>query len=454
MALQVPHDEFAERSYLATLSAPGMEDDAYLMLPMIAESDLLVPGHQAWYKALCNLSESRSEINCITIWNAMEGDKRKPDRFTFDSWLMADEVGRPQVLADIIKRHARSRKLMSIGHHLEKEAGTTLDPVMLASRVQDALGKIGANDGNTTEGAGSILDRLAAGEALGPADGGSSLFQCGIEDLDNHIEGAPGHIVVIGARPKCGKSALLTQGVLKCAKQYINTMIVSLEMDQDEVFARLASHITGRDHLDYRRGRYNGDDIQKISDNKSVLDRVQTWVGTSGMPYQRIEAEIRSCVRLHGVRVVFVDYLQLVAFPIGKGETLAQAIGKVSQSFKRLAQELRICVVLLSQINREGGKGSEPSVEDLKGSGDIEQDANAIIMLWRNNKDELHVKIAANRSGPAGYRQTVEFDGATSTFRQGSRLVEGASVPQLGPSKAQALLQKHTKPVGFLDGFM
>jgi replicative DNA helicase len=453
--MKLPHDEIAERSYLATLSAPGNEDEAFLSLSLTTPQDFLVPGHKAWHRALGKLVESRSEINVITIWNAMDGDTERPSRFAFDNWVMAEEVGRPSVLADIIKRHALSRKLMAIGHHLEKEASSTTDPVGLGGRVQDAIRALETGSQNTRIRLGDVVNRVALKEALGPGDSGKGILHWSIPDWDMAIEGAPGHVVVLAARPKCGKSAMLVQVSVQAAKHEIPTLIVSLEMDGDEVSSRIASHLTGRDHLDYRRGSYGDNDVEILAQNQPLLDRLQTWVGSSGTPMSRLEAEIRDCVRRDGVRLVCVDYLQLVAANPGKGETLAAAIGRVSQGFKRLAQELRICILLLSQVNREGGKSAEPGIEDLKGSGDIEQDANAIVMLWRNNKEELQGKIAANRSGPAGYKQALDFDGATSTFKSGGRIVDGATVPTLGQTKAQALLEKHKpRPVGFMEGFM
>lgn len=439
----VPQDHDAERSFLVTLCAPGAEEDAFLYLPLVDESDFLDPAHQALYRALSRLVESRSEINAITLKNTMEasGDLQRVGDFTgLLNILGAMEVGRPQFLAEIIKKKAWARRLMNIGHALEKEAAKTDNPMDLASRVQDSLQKLASGSKTHRRKATGIIDRMVAGEIFGPQDGGTSLIHFGVTDLDTHIEGAAGHIVVLGARPKCGKSALLVQAACESAAKGIKTLIISLEMDEDEVESRIASHIVKRDHLDFRRGFYKADDLHAVSKEEKLLDHIQTWVSSSGTPMSTIEAEIRDSVRRDGTKLVCVDYLQLVACPVGKGETMAQALGKVSQGFKRLAQELRICILLLAQINRDGGKGVEPTKEDLKGSGDIEQDANAIVMLWKNTKDERLLKIEANRSGPDGYRQTTEFDGSTSTFRQGQRLLKHTSVPQLG--KAEAILQK------------
>lgn len=441
--MKLPHDEIAEKSLLATCAAPGNEFLAFEVLTTLKEEDFIGPANKALFTCLLGLAEGRHEINAITIRDSMERDGTLASVGGYTGILTilgAEEVGRPAVLADIVRRHAQSRRLMAIGHRLEKAAATDPDPLELASKAQDALQKLATGKASTRVKASNIVTRMIAGENFGPADGSVSLCHFGIEDLDNHIEGAAGHVIVLGARPKCGKSALMVQAALNSARKCINSLIISLEMDNDEVESRIASHLSGRDHRDFRRGFYKSEDVRKVSEQEALLDRLQVWVGSSGTPMSVIEAEIRDSVRRDSTRLVCVDYLQLVGCPIGKGETHAQAIGRISQAFKRLAQELRICILLLAQINRDGGKGVEPTKEDLKGSGDIEQDANAIVMLWKNNKDERLLKIEANRSGLEGFRQTVDFDGATSTFKQGQRLVQGASIPKL--TKAEALLKK------------
>ena len=441
MELPLPSDIEAERSLLASLAAPGNDNEAYLVLPSVNEADFMVPAHRAMYKALVCLVDTRTEINSITLKHALEGQQYAPGYTDMMEILMAEEVGRPHILASILRKHTLNRKIIKIGDHLMKEGFRNLEPHDVAGRATKALQELEHNRRGRISGS-HILERVESGEAFAESGMGGKNIYWGMDFLTDNIESSPGHVVVIGARPKCGKSALAVQVSCASAKRGIKSLFVSLEMDNNEVESRLAANITGVGYDAFRRNTYGDSERQCLLDNAYVLDNIAVWARPSGLPISEIEVEIRDAVRRDAVTLVVVDYFQLIAHPVGKNQTEASALGANINLFKRLAQELKITVLLLVQVNREGGKSEEPSSADLKGSGDLEQSSNAIVLLWKDKHEAFHIKISDNRSGPAGFRQVVDFNGANNTFDVITNYTDPSIAPQKPQSNGTTMLAK------------
>jgi hypothetical protein len=190
--------------------------------------------------------------------------------------------------------------------------------------------------------------------------------------------------------------------------------------------ARFCAWKTCVGYKQFRQGTWNPGCVASIMAEEAALERISSWCHPSGVAWGKVEAAIRDAVRIHGATSVWIDHVLLIGKPVlGKGSTDAAAWSQLSRGIKRLAQELRICIVCLIQLNRQGAEG-EPKLSDLKESGAWEEDANLVWMLWdkeQKAQEELaefkliYVKAAKNRSGPSGWKKELEFQGAVNRFR-------------------------------------
>ena len=290
MEQPLPCDIEAEKSFLATLASPGNDDEAFLCLPMVSQDDFMVPAHRSVFNAMNDLVAQRIEINSLTLNHALQGQQNAPHQIQLLELLGAEEVGRPKVLAEILRKHTLNRKIIKIGGHLVKEGYRNLEPHDIASRATDALRQLENNRKGRISGT-HILERIESDEAFAEPDSGGQLIKWGLPVLDEHIEASPGHVVVIGARPKCGKSALAIQVLAKSAKSGIKSLFISLEMDTNEVESRLAANLTGEPYDHFRRKTYGESARTLLHQNESVLDHVQVWAKYSGIPMSEVEVD-------------------------------------------------------------------------------------------------------------------------------------------------------------------
>ena len=227
----------------------------------------------------------------------------------------------------------------------------------------------------------------------------------------------PGRVIVIGARPGMGKTTTVMQ-MLDYVSLQSPALFLSLEMSFDEVVGKLVQANTGieRDRLD--TGAISPSALSQVYTRvESLYDR-PLFIVDDAMTLGKITREIRKYARTEGVKTVFIDYLQLISDPSRKMQNENVEVGYISQSLKRIAKQEKICIVLLSQLSRAvetRGGAKRPILSDLRSSGSIEQDADAIAFLYRPsyygiNEDEegesnigvTEVIIAKNRHNSKG----------------------------------------------------
>jgi replicative DNA helicase len=210
---------------------------------------------------------------------------------------------------------------------------------------------------------------------------------------------APGRMTVVGARPGVGKSAIASQFAYELA-DHGTVVFATMEMDKGEVYSRIIAQQAGiyygamqggmSDFLQKREDAWVATQVRDIR----VLDE-----GTQTV--QSIRAAVRAAQRTGPVAGVVVDYIHLLSTP-QRIENETQRINEITRSLKQLAMDLRVPVIALSQLNRGGDLGM-PSLKDLRGSGGIEQDADCVIFLYRDEmtaQSQLMVHVAKNRQGP------------------------------------------------------
>jgi len=247
-----------------------------------------------------------------------------------------------------------------------------------------------------------------------------SGISSGYDELDKVTGGfRPGEFIIIAARPSVGKTALALNIMRHLSAQNIPAAFFSLEMARDPVSIRLVSSVSQVEEHRINTGEAmkDADEAERIHRAAAFLAKLPGFIGDpqKAMTCTQIRAKARRLVHSPEtkVRALFVDYLHLIE-PTERSESRVQELERISKSLKALARELNVPVIVLSQLNRETEQsGRTPKMSDLKGSGAIEQDADVVIMLNREDGKEnsetghMILIVEKNRNGKTGKAELV-----------------------------------------------
>lgn len=240
----------------------------------------------------------------------------------------------------------------------------------------------------------------------------------GFADLDGIITGMrPSQLIIIAARPSCGKTALGLSVARNLSMGFGSPILfASLEQSRHEIAARNVCGVAKVDGHLLNSGRLTKDETSRVSDAIRSLKRAPFFVDDEAhQSCQRIAANARRMVRRHGVKALFVDYLQLVT-PENKKAQRYEQVGEISRRLKGIAKELKIPVVAMAQLGRQADESREPKLSDLRESGNMEQDGDVVILLHkeklspgeRREGSLVEAIVAKHRNGPQG-RVTLYF---------------------------------------------
>jgi replicative DNA helicase len=272
------------------------------------------------------------------------------------------------------------------------------------------------------------FESFLAGEAILPPECRQNLMLTGVYAIDSAIVANPGRLIVVGGLPSAGKTAFAVQVAVRSALNGRRVALGSLEMDEDEISARIVACACGVDSLAALRSNHH-----PCPENRPILDEIRRNVvglhGCAGDSWTSVESAIVREHRRAPLQVAIVDYLQLLGEPDTKNrrnETEASMIGEITKSAKRLAQRLKINVVMLSQFNRQVKEGEEPNLQHFLGSGQIERDIDIGLLLWNTDPspDEkklerpISCRIAKNRGGKRYGKVHMIFTPAFNQFIQ------------------------------------
>lgn len=439
---RLPEDVEAERSLLATCCAPGMEQRASEIVSRLGEDDFVVPKHKALFAALKKLVFAQIEVNALTLKDALDqaGQLSTVEGFAgLTEILAAEEVGRPEVLADLIRRKTKLRMLVRLGAQLVRSAADEEEmPETLVDQAAQDLFHLAQGDAKAR---GLITIENVAGEAMerlrdrldGMHSGG---VRTGFSSLDQLTQGfQPGNLIVLAARPGIGKTALALNWVLNAARSYnVCGAFFSLEMSQEEVFMRLLAGHSRTNMKDIQSGRFDDRKMAELYQGRDELIQMPMYICDQA---SITVPQIQNMVVKQGsssnrpIQFLVVDYLQLLSSPDGSRaakQNEATRVGEISRGLKLLAKDHGIPVVVLSQLNREveHRQGGRPQLSDLRDSGAIEQDADIVAFIHRrmtpgpegqepDNSAELIV--AKHRNGPTRVIP-LTFLGEWATYRE------------------------------------
>jgi replicative DNA helicase len=442
---RLPEDIDAERSFLATCCAPGAELLASEVVFTLSEEDFVHPAHRAVFRALRGLLEAQVEVNALTLKDALDQHdslNRVGGYPGLVELLAGEDVGRPQVLADVIRRKAKLRRLVHLGAQLVRQAAEEDEtPEVLTDLTAQSLFLLAQGDARTRGllPIGSVADD--AMERLQDRLEGrlSPGVRVGFSRFDELTQGfQPGNLIVLAARPGIGKTALALNWILRAAQGRDGRdgtcgAFFSLEMSHEEVFLRLLSAHSQTNMKDIQAGRAAGH-MQTLLQARDELAALPIYICDQA---SITVPQIQNMVVKQGsqsnrrVEFVIVDYLQLLSSPEGSRgakQNEAVRIGEISRGLKLMAKDFGIPVVVLSQLNREveHRTGGRPQLSDLRDSGAIEQDADMVAFIHRKMvaaaADEepdpsAELIVAKHRNGPTAIIQ-LHFQGEHATYRE------------------------------------
>src|ERR1700753_2971538 len=226
-------------------------------------------------------------------------------------------------------------------------------------------------------------------EAIGSHGGGINGVPTGFADLDGLTNGLqPGQMIVVAARPAVGKSALALDFARSATIRHgLPTVVFSLEMGRNEITMRLLSAEARVPMHVMRTGQMSDEDWGRLAKRMSEVADAPLYIDDSpNMSLMEIRAKCRRLKQRHDLKLVIIDYLQLMSSP-KKTESRQQEVSEMSRSLKLLAKELEVPVVALSQLNRgpEQRQDKKPMLSDLRESGSIEQDSDMVMLVHRED---------------------------------------------------------------------
>lgn len=419
-----PQNIDAERS---VLGAVLLEKDAIIKIAdMVTEEDFYENRHGVIFGAMASLFDQRKPIDIVTLSEMLERDDKLAE--VGGSSYLAEVVNlTPSATnvvhyAQITRDKAVLRRLIEcsatiggLGYEEEDmEISDTLDRAeqALFSVSQKFLKDKFVPVKDVLTEAFDRIDKIHKDKEKGALRGVPSGFR----DLDNLTSGFQNSdLIVLAARPSMGKTSFALNIAEHVAiEEKIPVGIFSLEMSKDQLVDRLLSSQAGVDSWKLRTGNLNDEDFPKIGYAMGVLAEAPLFLDdTAGANVMEIRAKARRLQMEHGLGLLIIDYMQLMEGRSRSGETnRVQEISEISRSLKGLARELDVPVIAVSQLSRavEHRPDKRPQLSDLRESGSIEQDADIVMFLYReeyyepdtDRKGITEVLIKKHRNGPTG----------------------------------------------------
>ena len=432
---QPPHSVEAEQ---ALLSGIMLDSEAWdQVADTVTASDLYRADHRHIFTAIAELVELGQPPDAVTVSEhlSMQGRLQEAGGTYYLAQLVADSAGAANIraYAKIVCDRAMLRQLIGAAGEIAAsayapEGREVAEIVDEAERrvfdVADQRQRVGAGFERVNELIEESWSRLrklsdSPNEIIGVATG--------FNDLDKLTAGFQnGDLVIIAGRPSMGKTALaLNIAAFAAAGNRVSTGILSMEMSKEQIMFRLIGSIGRINQKRLRNGRLSDDDWVRVQRSLDTLAGAPLFIDdTPALKPTEVRARARRLKREHDLGLIVVDYLQLMQAG-GYNENRNTEISRISQSLKSLARELNIPVVVLSQLNRgvEQRTDKRPMMSDLRESGAIEQDADVIIFIYREerydpetrDKGLAEIIVAKQRNGPTDTVRLV-YKGAFTRF--------------------------------------
>lgn len=417
----MPNSLEAEQSVIGSMI---MDKDAILTaMEMLLGDDFYYRQYGVLFEAMIELYGAGLPVDLITLQNRLK-EKDVPEEiasldYVRDLITAVPTSANVKYYAKIVKDHALRRRLIKLNEEIENECylgRESIDTVMdmTEKKVFDLI---------SARGGGSdyvpirqvVMNALEKIENSAKASGNVTGIPTGFIDLDYRTAGLqPSDLILIAARPSMGKTAFaLNIAQYTAFHEDLCTAIFSLEMSKEQLVNRLFSLESHVDAQALRTGNLSDSDWEKLIEGAGVIGNSKLIIDdTPGISISELRSKCRKYKLEHNLKLVIIDYLQLMSGSGRSSDSRQQEISEISRSLKALARELSIPVIALSQLSRavEQRPDHRPMLSDLRESGAIEQDADVVMFIYRDDyynhdsdmKGISEIIIAKQRNGPIG----------------------------------------------------
>ena len=433
-----PHSLEAEQSVIGGLLLDNERWDT--VAEKVVAKDFYSRPHRLIFEAVKDILEESSPLDLITLSEHLELREQLEDvggfAYLADLAKNTPSAANINAYADIVAQRALVRSLIGVANEIadsgyDPQGRTSEDLLDLAESKVFAIAEGRASENEGPQNVDSILEKtLERIEILykTPQDGVTGV-DTGFNDLNKKTAGLQGSdLIIVAARPSMGKTTFAMNLCENAAmKQDKPVLIFSLEMPGEQLMMRMLASLSRVDQTKIRTGQLDDEDWARISSTMGILmDKKNMYIDdSSGLTPTEVRSRARRIAREHdGLSMIMIDYLQLMRVPsLSDNRTLE--IAEISRSLKALAKELNVPVVALSQLNRslEQRADKRPVNSDLRESGSIEQDADLIMFIYRDEvynpdsslKGIAEIIIGKQRNGPIGSVR-LTFQGQHSRF--------------------------------------
>ena len=417
----MPHSVEAEQSVVGAML---MDRDAITTSSeIISGNDFYQSAYGVIFDSMVELYNEGKPVDLITLQERLR-EKDVPEEiasleFVRDLMTMVTTSANVKYYAQIVADKSVMRRLIRLNEEIANTCYAGKEPLeTVLEKTEKSMFELlqKRNTGEFVPIKQVVLNALERIEKASKSKGTVTGIPTGFIDLDYKLSGLqPSDLVLVAARPSMGKTAFVLNIAQYIAfKKERGVAIFSLEMSKEQLVNRLFSLESQVDAQAIRTGNMKDSDWEKLIEGAGIIGRSRLIIDdTPGISISELRSKCRKYKLEHELDVVIIDYLQLMTGIVGKSqESRQQEISEISRSLKGLARELNVPVVALSQLSRavESRPDKRPMLSDLRESGAIEQDADVVMFIYRDeyyNKDsefkkQAEIIIAKQRNGPVG----------------------------------------------------
>lgn len=446
-ALKIPpHSVEAEQAVLGGLM---LENSAWdQVADLIGEEDFYRRDHRLIFRAIGELAHRNIPFDVITLSEQLaainELDNAGGLAYLGTLAKNTPTAANIKAYAAIVRERSVLRQLIRVGTEIANSAYVPegRDSPELLDNAEKLVFEIAERGARGKRGFTAIKDLLVKAvdriDTLFQQDNPITGVPTGFTDFDEMTSGLqPSDMVIVAGRPSMGKTTFAMNLAEHAAiKSQLPVAVFSMEMPGEQLAMRMMSSLGRIDQHRLRTGKLDDDDWPRVTSAVGLLAEASLFIDdTPALTPTELRARARRLAREHGLGMIVIDYLQLMQVP-GSKENRATEISEISRSLKALAKELSVPVIALSQLNRslEQRPNKRPVMSDLRESGAIEQDADLIVFIYRDevyhedsaDKGTAEIIIAKQRNGPIGMTrltflgQYTRFENFTSGASYGS----------------------------------
>ena len=434
-----PHNDEAEQSVIGGLLLDNTGYDR--IAGVVREDDFYAREHRCIFRAVSRILDAGKIADAITVAEFLESHKllESTGGLAYLGQLVQNVPGAANIrrYAEIVRDHSVVRKVASAAMDISEKAfsrggATAAEVVDFAQSKVQAISEQAHREGSGPQRLPDVMGRVCEriDEFYARADASDVTgLATGFAELDKMTTGLqPGDLVILAARPSMGKTSFALNIAEHVAIEQKKPVVVfSMEMINEQLGLRLMSSMAQIHAQRVRTGRIYDNEWSRITHAMQRVQDAPLWLDEdASITPTELRARAR---RLHrecgGLALIVVDYLQLMSLDDNNSDNRAIELGKVTRGLKHLGKELHCPVIALSQLNRglESRPNKRPIMSDLRDSGSIEQDADTVIFIYRDevyneespDRGLAEIIIGKQRNGPTG-RVIVNFDGTLTRF--------------------------------------